>query len=105
MPDGFNVQTDRLRSGAGGFGTAGDALTTAGTTLGGALDAQGECWGGDESGQSFAKDYVPNSQKVRDAFGSLSEALHAIRTALEESANSYENVEGQSAQGYRAMEG
>jgi uncharacterized protein YukE len=105
MPDGFNVQTDRLRRGAGGFGGAGDALTTAGTTLGSALDAQGQCWGGDESGQSFAKDYVPNSQKVRDAFGSLAEALQAIKTALEESANSYENVDTKSSQGYRAIEG
>ncbi|MFC4852585.1 WXG100 family type VII secretion target [Actinophytocola glycyrrhizae] len=105
MPDGFNVQTDRLLRGAGGFGSSGDALTQAGTTLGSALDAQGECWGGDESGQAFAKDYVPNSQKVRDAFGSLAEALHAIRTALEESANSYDNVETQSTDGYRAMEG
>lgn len=105
MPDGFNVQTDRLRRGAGGFGGAGDAMSTAGTTLGSALDAQGQCWGNDESGQSFAKDYVPNSQKVRDAFGSLAEALQAIKTALDESANSYDNVESQSTQGYRAMEG
>ncbi|MGB3442124.1 MAG: WXG100 family type VII secretion target [Actinophytocola sp.] len=105
MPDGFNVQTDRLRRGASGFGSSGDALSQAGTTLGSALDAQGQCWGNDESGQSFAKDYVPNSQKVRDAFGSLAEALQAIKTALEESANSYENVEDQSTDGYRAMEG
>jgi uncharacterized protein YukE len=105
MAGGFNVQTDRLRRGAGGFGDSGDSLSQAGTTLGSALDAQGQCWGNDESGQSFAKDYVPNSQKVRDAFGSLAEALQAIKTALEESANSYENVEDQSTAGYRAVEG
>ncbi|MBB4905768.1 WXG100 family type VII secretion target [Actinophytocola algeriensis] len=105
MAGGFNVQTDRLRSGAGGFGESGDALSQAGTTLGSALDGQGECWGNDESGQSFAKDYVPNSQKVRDAFGSLAEALQAIKTALEESANSYENVDDQGATEYRAVEG
>lgn len=105
MAGGFNVQTDRLRRGAGGFGDSGDALSQAGTTLGSALDGQGQCWGGDESGQSFAKDYVPNSQKVRDAFGSLAEALQAIKTALEESANSYDNVEDQSTTGYRAVEG
>lgn len=105
MPDGFNVQTDRLREGASGFGGSGDALSQAGTTLGSALDAQGECWGGDESGQTFAEDYVPNSQSVLDAFGSLAEALQAIKTALVESANSYENVEDQSTDGYRAMEG
>ena len=105
MPDGFNVQTDRLRRGAGGFGTSGDALSQAGTTLNSALDAQGECWGNDESGQSFDKDYVPNSQKIRDAIPSLAEALQAIKTALDESANSYDNVETKSTDGYRAMEG
>jgi uncharacterized protein YukE len=105
MPDGFNVQTDRLRRGADGFGSSGDALAQAGTTLGSALDAQGQCWGNDESGQTFAKDYVPNAQKVRDAIGSLAEALHAIKTALVESANSYENVDTKSRDGYRAMEG
>lgn len=105
MAGGFNVQTDRLRRGADGFGSSGDALSQAGTTLGSALDAQGECWGNDESGQTFAEDYVPNSQNVRDAFGSLAEALQAIKTALEESANSYENVEDLSTQDYRAVEG
>jgi uncharacterized protein YukE len=105
MPDGFTVQPDRIRAGATGVGGAGDALSTAGTTLGGALDAQGQCWGNDESGQSFAKDYVPNSQKVRDAFGSLSEALQAIKKALDESANAYEGVDSTSATGYKAMEG
>jgi uncharacterized protein YukE len=105
MPDGFNVQTDRLRRGAGGFGSSGDALSQAGTTLGSALDAQGQCWGNDESGQTFAKDYVPNSQKIRDAFGSLAEALQAIKTALDESANTYDNVETKTTRGYREVEG
>lgn len=105
MPEGFEVQPDRLRAGATGFGGAGDAMSTAGTTLGSALDAQGECWGGDESGQTFAEDYVPNAQSVREAFGTLAEALQAIKTALDESANSYEGTDDTSAQGYRAMEG
>jgi WXG100 family type VII secretion target len=105
MPDGFEVQPDRLRAGASGFGGAGDALSTAGTTLGSALDAQGQCWGNDESGQTFAKDYVPNAQQVREAFGSLAQALQAIKTALDESANSYEGTDNSGAAGYRTMEG
>ncbi|GAB3444881.1 WXG100 family type VII secretion target [Actinophytocola sediminis] len=105
MPDGFEVQPDRLRAGATGFGGSGDALSTAGTTLGSALDAQGQCWGGDESGQTFAESYVPNAQQVREAFGTLAEALQAIKTALDESANSYENTDAGGADGYRAMEG
>jgi len=105
MPDGFEVQPDRLRSGATGFGGSGDTLSTAGTTLGNALDAQGECWGNDESGQTFAEDYVPGAEQVRAAFTSLAEALQAIRTALDESANSYENTDAGGADGYRAMEG
>ena len=105
MGEKFEVQPDRLRDGAGSFGRAGDALSTAGTTLGSALDAQGQCWGNDESGQTFSKDYVPNAQSVRDAFATLAEALQAIKTALEESANSYEGSDQNMAKGYKAMEG
>jgi uncharacterized protein YukE len=61
--------------------------------------------GNDESGQTFAEDYVPNAQKVREAFGTLAEALQAIKTAIDESANSYEGTDDNSAEGYRAMEG
>ena len=100
MTGGFDVSLHALHAAAGSFGVAGEMLGDAGTKLGDALAAQGQCWGDDESGQTFAKDYVPNSESTLKAFGQLAEALTAIKVALDESANSHEGTDTNSAGGF-----
>jgi hypothetical protein len=78
MPDGaggFTADPDAVMTGATGLKNAAEQLEDARKELQNALAAQGECWGNDDSGKEFAKDYVPGSQGAAQAFGSLVEGL------------------------------
>ena len=41
--------------------------------------AQGECWGNDDSGKEFAKDYVPGSQGAVEGFTNLVQGLRGMQ--------------------------
>ncbi|SER23022.1 hypothetical protein [Lentzea albida] len=103
MTGGFRIQLDEVRAGAGGFGVAAEMLSEAGSTLSNALAAQGACWGGDESGQQFSKDYVPAAEGTVKAFSQLSEAIRAIKTALDETANTHQNTDKSTSGGLGAL--
>lgn len=103
MTSGFRIQPDEVRAGASAFGVAADMLSEAGSTLSNALSAQGACWGGDESGQQFSKDYVPAAEGTVKAFSQLSEAIQAIKTALNETANTHQDTDKTSSGGLGAL--
>ncbi|WP_051771692.1 WXG100 family type VII secretion target [Saccharothrix sp. NRRL B-16314] len=96
---GFDVNVAGLRQGAGRFGAAGDALDGVMQALDSALKAEGQCWGGDESGQAFAAEYVRNSEATLNAFKELAQALDGIRTGVEASADAYEGSDQGNATG------
>ncbi|SES47187.1 WXG100 family type VII secretion target [Actinokineospora terrae] len=102
---GFGIDPNAVRSGANGYGTAGDLLADAQRALTDALSAQGACWGGDESGQAFAKDYVPAVEGMTQAFGDLATALQAIKTALTESVAGQQGTDQSSGDGLTAIRG
>jgi WXG100 family type VII secretion target len=96
---GFQVDVAGLRRGGAQFSAAGDALDGVLKALSSALSAEGECWGGDESGKAFAKEYVPNAKGTTDAFTNLTKALHDIRTGVDQSADAYEGSDQGNASG------
>jgi WXG100 family type VII secretion target len=96
---GFQVDVAGLRRGAAQFSAAGDALDGVLKALSSALSADDGCWGGDESGQAFAKEYVPNAKGTADAFTNLTKALHDIRTGVDQSADAYEGSDQGNASG------
>ena len=49
--------------------------------------------------ESFAKEYVPNSQATLEAFGNLATALADIRTGVEQTADAYEGSDQGNATG------
>ncbi|WNV90765.1 WXG100 family type VII secretion target [Umezawaea sp. Da 62-37] len=87
---GFEVDVQGLRQGGTQFSSAADALGSVFQALDSALSGEGQCWGGDESGQTFAKEYVPNAKATADAFKNLTTALGDIRTGIDQSADAYE---------------
>ncbi|MGW6442232.1 WXG100 family type VII secretion target [Lentzea sp. NPDC055074] len=105
MTGAFRIEPDQVRAGAGGFGVAAEMLSEAGGTLSSALSAQGACWGGDESGRQFSQDYVPAAEGTVKAFGQLSEAIQAIKTALNETANTHQDIDETSSGGLGAIGG
>lgn len=86
----LQVRPDELRSACAGYDTLGDTLGTALSTLGGALGAEGSCWGGDEPGQTFAGGYTHHASAAADALGQVAQALHGIRATLEAAAAEFE---------------
>ena len=90
---GFDVDPIRLRSAAPQFDAVADRLRTATSTLTAALSAEGECWGGDEAGQTFAQSYLPQSEATTTALGNVVDALRAIRTSLDASADTWDGAD------------
>ncbi len=94
MPDGaagagFTAEPDAVLRASQGLKGAADALQEAGKTLQSAVGAQGECWGNDESGKEFAKDYVPGSQGALDGFTNLVQGLLGMQRNVEQTMKSY----------------
>lgn len=90
---GFDVDPTRLRSAAPQFDAVADQLANAATALNSALSAEGQCWGGDEAGRTFAQDYLPQAGATTAALGNVIEALRAIRTSLDASADTWEGAD------------
>lgn len=94
MPDGgagagFTAEPDAVLRASQGLKGAADALQDAGKTVQSAVNAQGECWGGDESGKEFAKDYVPGSQGALEGFANLVQGLLGMQSNVEQTMKSY----------------
>ncbi len=85
--------SDQLRLASPGFDSAGDKLNTAMTTLQSALAAEQGCWGTDEPGSAFAEKYVPAASEAHTRFSGLVTALHGVRTALDQAADSFDETE------------
>jgi hypothetical protein len=92
---GFTADPDAVMTGATGLKTAADQLEDARKELQNALAAQGECWGNDDSGKEFAKDYVPGSQGAAEAFGSLVEGLRGMYANVEKAMTTITAAEDQ----------
>ncbi|MGW1679132.1 WXG100 family type VII secretion target [Saccharopolyspora sp. NPDC002376] len=83
----------RVRGGAAKFDGAADQMEQINQRLQQALQAQGQCWGNDEAGQQFAKDYLPGADGMQEALSSVQEALHNLRSQVEGAANDFEAVD------------
>lgn len=94
---GSTMDPVRVRSAATKFDAAGDQLDQAHQKLEHALQAQGDCWGHDEAGNGFAKDYVPGAQGINDAIKSIVEAMHSLREQVQGAANDFEHVDTSNA--------
>jgi len=82
MPEGgsgFTAEPDAVLRASNGLITAADGLDNAAKALQAALAAQGECWGSDESGKEFAKDYVPGAQGAVEGFTNLVQGLRGMQ--------------------------
>jgi uncharacterized protein YukE len=90
---GFGINPEAATTAAADLGSAADQLEAAGSALANALAAVGACWGGDESGQEFAKDYVPGSEGTVQAFTSVVEGLRGMRGSVVDAMTTYRAVE------------
>lgn len=93
MSDGYWIDQAVLRAGAPAFTDLGHRLGDVFTQLRTALTAEGPCWGGDDYGTSFEKEYLPGRQSVDDFFPQAAKALSDIGAGLLESADTADRGE------------
>ncbi|PWW63481.1 WXG100 family type VII secretion target [Actinokineospora spheciospongiae] len=96
----IDIQPDVAARAAERFAAAAERLAGVAATLEGALGAAGECWGDDESGQEFAKDYVPGADGTAQGFAAVVEGLRNVHRGLADTARSYRDTEGTNTAGF-----
>lgn len=94
---GMDVDPEQLRGKSPQFDAAADAIRAAFDKLNGVLQAEGDCWGGDEAGQTFAQDYLPASQQAEQGFPAVGETLGQVRTELDATAQTWDSNDQGSA--------
>lgn len=100
---GFEVNPEALLGASPKFDASSDKLQSALDKLNGVLQAEGECWGGDEAGQEFAKNYVPGAQQGTDGMKGLVQALHQVRGELDATARTWDDVDQANADGIKSQ--
>ena len=84
MSGEFWVDTEQLRAAAPAFEQLGERMDTIFTTLRGKLEAEGHCWGNDDYGRAFEKDYKPGRDNAMQFFPQMSAGLKDITSGLME---------------------
>lgn len=57
------------------------------------LNEQGDCWGGDEAGAAFAKDYVPYAVQALRQMDEIDGGVQAMAAAVRTWAKNYQSVD------------
>ena len=94
MTEVMRVDTDALRGAEPAFDTLASAVDGVLTRLTSALQAEGRCWGGDEVGQSFEKDYLDGVGNTCDGMATLRDAVAGVGQSVLAAADAVDAVEG-----------
>ncbi|MFG1792289.1 WXG100 family type VII secretion target [Nocardia sp. NPDC049149] len=87
----FRADPDALRATRSGFADVADRIAAAAANLRRVLDAEGECWGSDQIGQSFAKNYTPGVPKALDGVDKLGTTMNNLGDRVVAVANALQN--------------
>ncbi|MEW2358915.1 hypothetical protein [Spirillospora sp. NPDC029432] len=93
MSNELRVERDALKRAGDGFKAGADSLAAAGSSLEGKLSAEGKCWGADETGQAFEKDYAKNAQDVLKMITSIVENLGQMKEGIDRMAGTLGDAE------------
>jgi len=78
MTDGFTAQTGDLRSTAPRYGAVTDRVATIYQTLVNALEAEGACWGNDDSGRAWGSKYAPAALAALQQMSGTQQGLQSM---------------------------
>jgi len=71
----LQADPDALRNTKTSFDSTASAITTAADQLAAVIAAEGECWGNDEIGQSFAQNYTNGVEQGQKAVKNLATSM------------------------------
>ncbi|MGI5223183.1 type VII secretion target [Nocardia sp. CA-290969] len=83
-----HADTAALRATGPRFDAVADDVTAAAERLRGAIEAEGECWGADQVGQAFSKDYKPGQTEAQEAIQGLHDVFAGYAKDLPAAADS-----------------
>jgi uncharacterized protein YukE len=93
MSDVMRVDTDALRGAEPAFDMLASAVDGVLSRLTATLDAQGRCWGADDVGQSFEKDYLDGVSNTRDDMATLRDSVAQIGQSVLAAADAVDAAE------------
>ncbi|ASO18672.1 uncharacterized protein YukE [Actinoalloteichus hoggarensis] len=91
MRDDMLVDPDGVRAKSPKFAAAADRLASAFAALQSVRDAEGACWGSDESGAAFETEYNAAADEVQKGREFLDTELNATKEALDVTADQWES--------------
>ncbi|MEV4317628.1 WXG100 family type VII secretion target [Actinocrispum sp. NPDC049592] len=97
----MEMDPDGVRAGAGRLRPAGTEFQGKAAALLRKLQAEGPCWGDDETGQAFAKDYVPAADAISQAVSDVANALVQIADNLKTQADRTQQTDQGAAQTFK----
>lgn len=98
MPDDFYLDPAALASEIAALRTTGNALSTAFTALTGVLEDHHGCWGTDDVGEAFAKNYVGSEREFTTNGRATVDGLGAAADGIEESSEVFQSVDRDNAE-------
>lgn len=90
MSDRLSVDPAQLRASAENLARQADGAEQMLKTMRAIIAEQGTCWGEDELGEMFAKDYEPDSERGVTGFEDLVEEMRSMSAGLRDSADAFE---------------
>ncbi|GAU65009.1 hypothetical protein SSP35_01_03460 [Streptomyces sp. NBRC 110611] len=99
--DGFDIDTDQLKSAAPTFHRESAALEQATAKLRHTLDGLGEPWGGDEQGKKFEHAYAPHRTQIEKAAAALTKGLSSITKAMNDMAANHDEADQSAKSGFK----
>jgi hypothetical protein len=89
-PEGLDNANAELLVVGNTFGAAYDNLVLV-------LDDHHGCWGDDDIGKAFAKNYVDSAREVRDGAKGSVDGIHELHDGVDESSTTFQSVDEESA--------
>jgi uncharacterized protein YukE len=89
----LEVDTEELKRAGKGFHDGATQLKAIFDRLDSALAAEGECWGADETGKTFAEGYKDPAKNVLESFPKLKDGLEGIKKGVDQMAKTYKQAE------------
>ncbi|GAA1593591.1 hypothetical protein GCM10009678_89760 [Actinomadura kijaniata] len=98
MSNELKVETEALRKAAKGFEDASGQVRRIFDRLRSRLDAEGACWGGDETGQQFSQNYITTNKanEFKDSGPDIADGLKKVKANIELMAKRYADAEERS---------
>src|SRR6188768_2672677 len=87
--ENLRVQYEQFRESAGGYDDIGHKLDRLQMRIDARTEAEGTCWGSDETGSTFAKGYVPDAAETISSLADVASRVNDAAANIRTNADAY----------------